>query len=113
MGQGDHAIRHAGFHGVYPKRTEAEDVSAGVSVDQLVARQIGQETPFPSLELATANTRLHRRMHQRIQLWIHQHHLVELTDHAAADGVQSTRSVRAHVRPSARRNSAAPAGSAT
>jgi len=40
---------------VYPKRTEAEDVSAGVSIDQLVAKQIGQETPFPSLELATAD----------------------------------------------------------
>ena len=54
--EGDHAISAAGFlTGVYPKRTEAEDVRAGVSVDQLVARQIGQETPFPSLELATAD----------------------------------------------------------
>jgi uncharacterized protein DUF1552 len=54
--EGDHAISAAGFlTGVYPKRTEAEDVSAGVSIDQLVARQIGQDTPFPSLELATAD----------------------------------------------------------
>ena len=54
--EGDHAISAAGFlTGVYPKRTEAEDVSAGVSIDQLVAKQIGQETPFPSLELATAD----------------------------------------------------------
>jgi hypothetical protein len=54
--EGDHAISAAGFlTGVYPKRTEAEDVSAGVSVDQIVAGRIGQETPFPSLELATAD----------------------------------------------------------
>ena len=54
--EGDHAISAAGFlTGVYPKRTEAEDIYAGVSIDQLVARQIGQDTPFPSLELATAD----------------------------------------------------------
>ena len=39
--------------GVWPKRTEAEDVLANTSVDQIVAQQIGQETPFPSLEVAT------------------------------------------------------------
>jgi hypothetical protein len=54
--EGDHAISAAGFlTAVYPKRTEAEDVRAGVSVDQIVARRIGQDTPFPSLELAIAD----------------------------------------------------------
>ena len=54
--EGDHAISAAGWlTGVYPKRTEAEDVLAGTTVDQIVARQIGQETPFPSLELATTD----------------------------------------------------------
>jgi len=51
---GDHAVSAAGFlTGVWPKRTEAEDVLANTSVDQVVAQQIGQETPFPSLEVAT------------------------------------------------------------
>jgi hypothetical protein len=51
---GDHAVSAAGFlTGVWPKRTEAEDVYANTSIDQVVARQIGQETPFPSLEVAT------------------------------------------------------------
>jgi hypothetical protein len=51
---GDHAVSAAGFlTGVWPKRTEAEDVYANTSIDQVVAQQIGQETPFPSLELAT------------------------------------------------------------
>jgi hypothetical protein len=54
--EGDHAISAAGFlTGVYPKRTEAEDVRAAVSIDQIVAGRIGQDTPFPSLELATAD----------------------------------------------------------
>src|SRR3954462_1474669 len=51
---GDHAVSAAGFlTGVWPKRTEAEDVYCNTSIDQVVAQQIGQETPFPSLELAT------------------------------------------------------------
>jgi hypothetical protein len=51
---GDHAVSAAGFlTGVWPKRTEAEDVYANTTVEQIVAQQIGQETPFPSLELAT------------------------------------------------------------
>jgi hypothetical protein len=39
--------------GSTPKRTIAEDVLAGTSIDQVIANQIGQETVFPSLELAT------------------------------------------------------------
>src|SRR5262245_19622731 len=51
---GDHAVSAAGFlTGVWPKRTEAEDVLANTTIDQIVAKQIGQETPFPSLEVAT------------------------------------------------------------
>jgi hypothetical protein len=51
---GDHAVSAAGFlTGVWPKRTEAEDVLANTTIDQIVAKQIGQETPLPSLELAT------------------------------------------------------------
>jgi uncharacterized protein DUF1552 len=51
---GDHAVSAAGFlTGVWPKRTEAEDVLANTTVDQIVAQQIGQDTPLPSLEVAT------------------------------------------------------------
>ncbi len=54
--EGDHAISAAGWlSGVLAKRTQAEDVLAGTTIDQIVAAQIGQETPFPSLELATAD----------------------------------------------------------
>jgi len=51
---GDHAVSAAGFlTGVWPKRTEAEDVLANTTIDQIVAREIGQDTPFPSIEVAT------------------------------------------------------------
>jgi hypothetical protein len=51
---GDHAVAAAGWlTGVYAKKTEAEDVLAGTTIDQIVARQIGNDTPFPSLEYAT------------------------------------------------------------
>jgi hypothetical protein len=54
--EGDHAISAAGWlSGVLAKRTQAEDVRGGTTIDQIVAAQIGQETPFPSLELATAD----------------------------------------------------------
>jgi hypothetical protein len=54
--EGDHAISAAGWlTGVYPKRTEAEDVLAATTIDQILAKRIGQDTPFPSLELATTD----------------------------------------------------------
>jgi hypothetical protein len=39
--------------GVPPKRTDGPDFRVGVSVDQVISKQIGQDTTFPSLEVAT------------------------------------------------------------
>ena len=39
--------------GAVAKQTEAEDIRVGVGIDQVLAKHIGQETPFPSLEYAT------------------------------------------------------------
>jgi hypothetical protein len=51
---GQHAVSSAGWlSGVLAKATEAEDVRLGITLDQVIANRIGQETPFPSLELAT------------------------------------------------------------
>ncbi len=73
---------------------------AGTTIDQIVAGRIGQDTPFPSLELATADfTGYVGRLHERLQLRVHEHDLVELADDAAADGDQPARGVRAPVRP--------------
>jgi hypothetical protein len=50
----DHAVSSAGWlSGVVAKQTEAEDISLGITIDQVLARQVGQDTPFPSLEFAT------------------------------------------------------------
>ena len=49
-----HAVTVAAWlSGSVPKRTIAEDVRAGITIDQVVAKQIGQDTVFPSVELAT------------------------------------------------------------
>jgi hypothetical protein len=53
-GGGGHAGSSAMWlNGVTPKKTEAEDVRAGTTVDQMIAKKVGQDTSFPSLELAT------------------------------------------------------------
>ena len=50
----NHAVSSACWlTGLPPKRTDGPDFQAGTSVDQVIARQIGQDTLFPSLELAT------------------------------------------------------------
>ena len=50
---GDHTRSPAVFlNGIHPKRTDGADIRAGVTIDQIAAQQIGQETPLPSLELA-------------------------------------------------------------
>jgi len=50
----NHAVSSACWlTGVPPKRTDGPDFSAGVSVDQVIAARIGQDTAFPSLEVAT------------------------------------------------------------
>jgi hypothetical protein len=41
------------LNGVRPKRTLGEEVRAGTTADQLAAAVIGQDTPLPSLEMAT------------------------------------------------------------
>jgi hypothetical protein len=50
----DHAVSSAGWlSGAVARQTEAEDIKVGISVDQIIAKKIGQETPLPSIELAT------------------------------------------------------------
>ena len=50
----DHAVSSAGWlSGAVAKQTEAEDIKVGISIDQVLAKQIGQETQLPSMEVAT------------------------------------------------------------
>ncbi len=52
-GIGDHARASATWlTGVRVKKTEGPDIRAGVSLDQMAAQHLGQETQLASLELA-------------------------------------------------------------
>ncbi|HEX4276235.1 MAG TPA: DUF1552 domain-containing protein [Bryobacteraceae bacterium] len=58
-GGGDHSRSAPSFlSGVHPKRTEGEDIQAGMTIDQIAAQRIGQDTPLPSLELGIEDTGL-------------------------------------------------------
>ena len=49
---GDHSRTAAVYlTAAHPKRTEGQDICAGVSIDQVLASKIGQESPLPSLEM--------------------------------------------------------------
>jgi hypothetical protein len=49
-----HAGASSGWlSGAIPKRTEGEDYGVGETIDQFLAKRIGQDSPFPSLEFAT------------------------------------------------------------
>jgi len=51
-GGGDHARAGASWlTGVHPKKTEGADLRAGISADQVAARQLGGQTQFASLEI--------------------------------------------------------------
>jgi hypothetical protein len=54
VANGGHAVAPAGYlSGHSPKQTEGEDIFHQATIDQVIAKQIGQETPLPSLEVAT------------------------------------------------------------
>jgi hypothetical protein len=56
-GPGDHGRCSASYlTGVHPRKTLV-DIKAGVSFDQLVAKQVGAHTRFPSLELGMEDAR--------------------------------------------------------
>jgi hypothetical protein len=52
---GGHAVAPASYltGNIQPKQTEGTDIYNAVTVDQVIAKAIGQETAFPSLEVAT------------------------------------------------------------
>ena len=58
-GTGDHA-RAAGTYltGVHIRKTGGGDIEAGISMDQIAARQLGSRTRIPSLELTCEDGRL-------------------------------------------------------
>ena len=57
-GAGDHARSAAAFlTGAHPRKTAGADIKLGVSVDQIAAKAIGQNSRFPSIELGCESGR--------------------------------------------------------
>jgi len=51
-GAGDHGRCCGGYlTGIHVKKTEGADITSGVSMDQMVAKQFGDQTQIPSLEI--------------------------------------------------------------
>src|SRR5215475_6775318 len=51
-GAGEHARASAAFmSGVHPKKTEGSDLHAGISFDQVAAKELGKQTQLASLEI--------------------------------------------------------------
>jgi hypothetical protein len=58
-GAGDHARAGATWlTGVHPKKTEGADIHNSITVDQILAKEIGRETSLPSLELGLEDVRI-------------------------------------------------------
>jgi hypothetical protein len=58
-GAGDHARAGATWlTGVHPRKTQGANIQAGISVDQIIAQEIGKQTLLPSLELGMEDNRL-------------------------------------------------------
>ena len=58
-GAGDHARAGASWlTGVHPKKTEGADIHNAITVDQILAKEIGRETSLPSLELGLEDVRI-------------------------------------------------------
>jgi len=58
-GPGDHARAAASYlTGMHPKKTSGADIKLGISVDQVAANAVGDQTRFASLELGTEPGRL-------------------------------------------------------
>lgn len=57
-GGGDHARANASFlTGVRPRKTAGADIKLGISVDQVIANAVGDQTRFSSLELSCDGVR--------------------------------------------------------
>ena len=87
-------------HRCVPEENRGGNVGAGVSIDQLVARQIGQDTPFPSSSWRRRTSPATSGVHERIQLRLHQHDLVELATTPQPMEFNPAHGLRADVRSS-------------
>ena len=102
-GSGAHAKPAGAFMtGIEPLRTTSSaSLQLGTSLDQILAQQIGQETPLPSLELGLEGTDTVNGVGTcdvRLQLRLPEPPGLEQPDDAAAGGGEPARGLRAPLR---------------
>lgn len=97
---GGHARSSGAFlTGVHIRKTEGSDIQAGISVDQIVARALGDETQLASLELAIESNELLGACEGGYSCAVLEYAVLAGARISAPDGEQSTRRLRAAVRP--------------
>ena len=106
----DHWVAAAFLTGIKPRKTAGSDATVGSpTIDQIIARKIGQETLLPSLQLAVEDPELElEQLRRGLQLLVHEFDFVDraadagkradAADQPAADGAQPAGRLRAPVR---------------
>ena len=85
-GGGDHARALAVFlTGCQPRKTDGTDIRAGISVDQVAAGRVGDQTRLPSLEIGGERGSHGRQLRFRLQLRLLLDHGLA-RPHSAAQG---------------------------
>ena len=99
-GDGDHSRSQAGFlTGAHAKKTgSGADLEAGISMDQIAAKEFGKETQLASLELALESIRPGGPVRRRLWMRLQRHDRLAQRQDPAADGGRPARRVRAPVR---------------
>ena len=113
-----HHGRRASVHALSPgtwlscvRRAKSQEPYGGITIDQIAAQHIGQDTPLPSLEVATEVHGGGGSCDRDYGCSYCRHDLVPHADDAAADGNRSAQAVRTAVRsgrhrlPSGKRSS--------
>ena len=99
-GAGDHA-RAAGrvpHRRASPRKTDGADIRAGVSVDQVAASKVGEQTRLPVARARLERRRAGRQLRLRLQLRLLVEHLLAVADDADGQGDQPAAGLRAALR---------------
>ena len=83
---------------MHPKKTEGADIHAGISADQIAAKELGKNTQFASLEIGLEEPTLAGGCDSGYSCAYTNTISWRSADHAESDGSQSARGIRAAVR---------------
>ncbi len=95
----DHWVAAAFLCANKPKKTAGADVYAGTTIDQMIAKKIGQDNLLPSMQFACEDPGAKfEQLRRRLQLHLYQHDFLGDADQSAADGTEPSGRLRTDVR---------------